>query len=161
MPRADAVFTGPAEIAFTRISLRTELACQVSNGRFERRFRNAHHVVIGQHARRAEIGQRDHRAALGHQGRGGARHRDHRICADFLCQQISGARGFDERAIQILAIGEGDAVDHRVQASFLPKRLGEAREIVVFCHVAIENTRRAELRAELLDGLLQSIALIR
>ena len=74
MPDAASVFTGPAEIAFTRMFRGPELGRQVPHRRLERGLGDAHHVVIGEHALAAEVRQRQHAAAaaLVHERRGPA-----------------------------------------------------------------------------------------
>ena len=111
---------------------RTQVVGEIAHRGFERRLGHAHHVIIRHHARGAQIRQRDHRAARGHQRGRGARHRDHRIRAHILRQQVSGARGLDERAAQILAVGERDAVNSprpagRALERFRPRQLASPR----------------------------------
>jgi hypothetical protein len=57
---------------------RTDIGGEIAHGRFERRLRNAHDVVPGDHAFGSEVRQREHTAsaALLHQWRGAARQRD-------------------------------------------------------------------------------------
>ena len=84
----------------------------------------------------------------------------HRIGADVLRQQITLARGFDERAAQVGLIGEGDAVDHGVEALFGGQSLGELGQVFIARHVAFEDAGRAERGAQFFHGLLQALALI-
>ena len=107
MPRAAAVFTGPAEIALTRMFFWPE-----------RGLGDAHDVVVGDDTRGSQIGERDDGAAVGHVRRGDASDGDERIGAYVVGERESVSRGFDKRAAQILSIGEGDGVNDGVK--FLP-----------------------------------------
>ena len=58
MPEAASVFTGPAEIALTRMLLGAEIAREIAHRAFERGLRHAHHVVVDEHP----LGARDRSA---------------------------------------------------------------------------------------------------
>ena len=79
--------------------VRPEIARQVAHRRFERRLGDAHHVVVGEDALAAEIGQRQHAAAaaLLHQRHDRARQPDQRVRADVERDAEPFARRLHER----------------------------------------------------------------
>jgi hypothetical protein len=82
MPEAASVLIGPAEIALTRMLLLAEIGGQIAHAGFERGLGDAHHVVVRHPLLGAVIGQREHRAAIGHQLLGALRDRGEGIAGD-------------------------------------------------------------------------------
>lgn len=144
IPRADAVFTRPAEIAFTRIfwdAARLPGILPTLRARPSPRPSRC----IRQHARRSQIGQRDHRAACAHQRSRWPRHPDHRKRAHFQRQRESRARCVHKRPIQILV--KRNRMHHCIQ----PPQLAQPRQILALRHIALEQARRVKLGRQILD----------
>ncbi len=91
-----------------------EVGGEVADRRLERRLGDAHHVVVRRDALRAEVGQREDRAAAMEEGTGGAGHRDERVGRDLDGEQVAVARRVEERALEVLALRVGDGVDEDV-----------------------------------------------
>jgi hypothetical protein len=134
---------------------------QIAHRRFQCRLGHAHHVVIGRHAVGALIGQRQDRAAIGHQMRGPPRHVDQRKARDR--QRIAKvlARGVDEAAGQLVLVGIGDRVDHEIQAApFLLER-GEGRvQRGIVHHVDLDQNVRAQAFRQRLHALAKGLSLV-
>jgi hypothetical protein len=62
MPAAASVLIGPCRHAVDANSSGPRHDAEVADVRLETRFREAHHVVVGQRAQRAEIRERHHRS---------------------------------------------------------------------------------------------------
>jgi hypothetical protein len=91
----------------------------------------------------------------------GARDRYQGISADFLSQPETGSRGFDERPGQILAVREGDAVDHDIDASGAGRdALGELRQFLVLGDVARKNVFSGKFPAQSLDRVPLPLTLV-
>ena len=88
MPEAARVFSGPGEMACTRMPLGPELGRQVASRALQRRLDRPHHVVVLHHHLRAVVGHGEQRAAVGHQRLGQLRHADERPAGD-----LHGRRG--------------------------------------------------------------------
>ena len=113
MPRAEAVFTGPAEIAFTRMFAGPDRSLN-SERRLPAPPSPRPSRCSCDHAGGAQIGERHHRPAVAHQRGSRASDRDQRIGADILSQQKTLAE-FRRKAALKSAVGESDAVNHRVE----------------------------------------------
>ncbi len=114
MPEAASVLIGPAEMALTRMFLRAEVDGQIVHAGFERRLGDAHDVVVRHHLLGAVIGQRQHRAAIGHQLLGALGDRGERIDRDVHRLGEVVARRVDVAAGQLVLVGEADGVDDEV-----------------------------------------------
>ena len=97
--------------------LGTEIRGEIAHRRFERGLRDAHHVVVREHAIAAEERQRQHAAAAArrHQRLRAARQRDQRVGADVERLLESVARGIHEPAGDLFARRERGAVHDEVE----------------------------------------------
>ena len=160
MPAPASVRIGPAEMALTRMAA-AEIDRQVAHRCFERRFGDAHHVVVRHRAQAAVIGERDHRAARRHQrGRAlgdlgereaGDQHRAHEVLA----------RGVGVAALELVLVGEGDGMDQEIERAPL---LADGRERGVdrcgLLDVARQHQRGADRLGERLDAASERLALV-
>ena len=162
MPEAASVLIGPAEMALTRMFLHAEIGREIAHRGFQRGLGDAHDVVMRHPLLGAVIGQRQHRAAIGHQLLGALRDRGERVAADQhgLGEIVCG--GVDVAAVELVLVGEGDGVHARNRASPRPiapaantasmrRRLGD---------VAMADHQPADLLRQRLDPLLERVALI-
>ena len=107
-----------------------------------RRLGHAHHVVVRHNFLRAVVGHGDDAAAIFHERRGGARHRDQRIHADVVGDAEAFARGVDELAFQFLSRSEGHAVHQHMQLAVALFELDkQAVDVGVIGHIAHEAFR--------------------
>ena len=72
MPRAASVFTGPAEMQFTRIFFFAQIVREVTSAGLETGFGDAHDIVMGNNFLRPVISHGENTAAVGHERRGRA-----------------------------------------------------------------------------------------
>src|SRR5271165_4217601 len=93
----------------------SQVAREVADVRLQGGFCNPHYVVVLDYSDGAKIGQGDYGPAAGvlggHERSRGAGDGEQRVGADVLSERVSGPRGFDEWAAQVLAIRKGNAVD--------------------------------------------------
>ena len=117
MPAAARVLIGPAEMALTRMLLRTQVGGQKAHVGLQARLGQAHDVVARQRARRAQVGQGQQCArAPGHERGGAARQRRKAIARNVVCNTERFARGAGgETAGQGFARREGHRVHQDVQ----------------------------------------------
>src|SRR5690606_32745519 len=123
---------------------------------------DAHDVVVLDRALAAEIAERDHAAAIGHQ-------RDERPNdggegegADLVREEEAGTGRLDEAPFEILLLGEGDRVDDEVDAPEVPRDvIGDLLDLLVPRHVArVERGFARQRREKLLDARLELLALV-
>ena len=86
---------------------------------------DAHYVVAGVDALGGVEGHGDDAAAVGHEGRGAADEGDEGVGADFEGGAKPVAAQVGEVAAQVVAAGEGDAVDEVIDGSEFVARLLE------------------------------------
>ncbi|MNT05268.1 hypothetical protein D3C72_1398830 [compost metagenome] len=100
--------------------LRTQVARDVAGRGFQGGLGHAHGVVVGDDPLGPEVGQGDHRAAVGHQFRRALGHVDEAEGRDVHGQQEAVAGGVvDEGALQLVLVGEGHRVDDEVDRAEL------------------------------------------
>ena len=112
LPRA---FSRRLRKSRSRGFLRAHVVGEVTNAGFERGFGDAHDVVIGDDFFGAVVGEGDDGAAVFHEGSARFGDRDQAVGADVERDAEAFARGFDETAIEIFAVGEGERMNHNVE----------------------------------------------
>ena len=141
--------------------LLAEVGGEIAHARLQRRLGDAHDVVVRHPFLGAVIGQRQQRAAVGHQLLRPLRERGEGIAGDRQRLVEIGFGGVDVAAGQFVLVGEGDAMDDEVEPAPQPVRLGEDRvDRRAVGDVAMAEHLRAEFLGERADALLQRLALI-
>jgi len=159
------VRTGPAEIALTRNVLLAEIPREITHRRVKRRFRHAHHVVVGDSALASEIRHGDDRAAATrfHQRFRSTRTGDERIGAHVERHPEAVARRVGEAAFEILCRSEGDRVHEQVEAAV--ERFADLAkdpcDVFVGADVAFRHERAGDGLGQVPDALLDPFSLIR
>ena len=160
MPEAASVLIGPAEIALTRIAFSPEIGREIADARLERRLGDAHDVVVRHPLLGAIVGQRQHRAAVGHQLLGALGDGSERIAGDGERFGEIVFRRVDIAAGQLVLVGEGDAMDDEVDRS--PQFSGFREHRVdrgAVGDVAMAEDMGAQFLRERPDALFQRVAL--
>ena len=121
-PEAARVFSGPGEIACTRMPLRPELVGEIAAAGFERRLHRAHHVVVRHDLVRAVVAHREHRAAVLHQRRRELRHAHERVAGHVHRLREARRRAVEQAALQVFLRREGDRVHEDVEPAPLLRR---------------------------------------
>ena len=80
-----------------------------------------HDVVAGEDALGGLEGERDDAAAVGHERRAVPGNREERVCADVEGEPEALAPGVDEPTSEIVAVGEGYAVDDDIDSAKLAR----------------------------------------
>jgi len=139
-------------------SLLAQLGGEVAHRRLERRLGHSHHVVVRQGALRAEVGERQHRAPVLHQGERRVRDGDQRIGADVEGDPEALPAGTVERLPQLLPARVRDRVHHEVELSPPLADLREdALDVRVLRHVAAKDQLGAQALRERADPLLEDL----
>ena len=109
-------------------ALGAKVAGYVAGGGFERRLGHAHHIVVGDDALGAQIGEGDQRAAVRHQLFSAAGAIDEGIGGNVHRAQEVLPRGvLDEGPAQLVLVGKGDGVDQKIEGPHFLFQGGEGR----------------------------------
>ena len=108
---------GPGADGVDADVLGAEIPGEVARGGFQGGLGDAHDVVPGGHFLGTEAGERQDAAAVGHELLGAVGKRDERIDRDVVREQEALARGIDEAAHEVVAVGEGDGMDQDVDGA--------------------------------------------
>jgi hypothetical protein len=95
---------GPAEIAFTRMHATAQVIGEIPHDRFERRLRDAGHVVVGHDRRRSVVGQGHETCALVEALVERADQRDQRVGRDIEREREPGPRRLVDLAREVFLL---------------------------------------------------------
>src|SRR5271163_3190992 len=133
-------------------ALGAQFGGDVTHGTFQRRFGDAHDVVVLHHHLAAVIGHREQRAALAHQRLGEVRHADEGPARDVECGEKAITRYVDNTSLQGFFRRERDGMHHEIEMS---PRLGDALEnrlhLAGLAHIERQHDRRFEFARQRLD----------
>src|ERR1043165_2943436 len=133
-------------------ALGAELGRDVANGGFERRFGDAHDVVVLHHHLAAVIGHGEQRAAFAHQRLRQVRHADEGPARDVHGGEKPFLRHVDDTAAERVLRREGDRVHDEIQfAPLLLDRLKHRLHLSRNAGIERQQDRRFELPRERLD----------
>ena len=94
---------------------RPEVVGEVAHRALQRRLGDAHDVVVRRHPLRAEVGQRQDRAAAPHQRRRPPGQVDEAVAGDVERVQEVRPAGVEEAPVELGLVGIGDGVDQHVE----------------------------------------------
>ena len=138
-----------------------EIDGKITHRRLQGGLGHAHNVVVRRHPLGPEVGERDQRPAVGHQGLRQARDGGEGVAGDLHGLREVGAAGIQVAALQFLLVGVGDRMDHEIElAPNLPEPLEHRLQRAFRANVALHQFADAELFGQGCDALEEGVPLV-